>query len=226
MGIPGEDLNFVYSANEFLTRVNLMEAHKHPETDTPVWVGQTVAVIGGGNTAIDSARSALRLGPQKVYVLYRRTRAEMPARQEEIKHAEEVGIEFRYLTSPVRYCGDEMGHLKKIMCQKMQLGEPDKSGRARPQPVPGSEFDLAVDAAIVAIGTQSNPIICQATPDLECCERGYIAIDHAGRTNKEGVYAGGDIVTGSATVIGAMGAGKIAARTIDEDLTISRKGEK
>lgn len=217
MGIPGEDLNFVYSANEFLTRINLMEAHKFPESDTPIWVGDTVAVIGGGNTAIDSARSAARLGPKKVYLIYRRSYDEMPARHEEITHAEEIGIEFLFLTTPLAYKGDEQGNVKRIVCQKMKLTNHSGSGRPKPLPIQGSEFELDVSSVIVAIGTRSNPIISATTPDL-LCNKGYIAIDDHGRTNKKLVYAGGDIVTGSATVIQAMGAGKKAAHTIHNDL--------
>jgi len=217
MGIPGEDLNFVYTANEFLTRVNLMEAHKFPETDTPIWVGNKVAVIGGGNTAMDAARSALRLGPDKVFVIYRRSRQELPARFEEVTHAEEVGIEFHFLTNPIEYIGDDSGHVRKMVCQKMELIPSPSGGRPRPQPIKGSEFEIAIDSVIIAIGSKSNPIICQTTPEIGCDE-GYIQIDFEGRTQKKGVYAGGDIVTGSATVIGAMGAGKCAAETINKDI--------
>jgi len=216
MGIQGEDLNFVYSANEFLTRINLMEAHKK-DTDTPIWVGDTVAIIGGGNTAMDSARAALRLGPRNVYLIYRRSRNEMPARHEEVMHAEEVGINFMFLTSPLEYKGDSEGQVKKIVCQKMSLTEAIAGARPRPVPIVGSEFELDVDSVVIAIGTRSNPIICSTTPGLDC-DRGYIPIDSKGRTSKTGVYAGGDIVTGSATVIEAMGAGKRAASTIDFDL--------
>jgi glutamate synthase (NADPH) small chain len=220
MGIPGEDLNYVYSANEFLTRINLMEAYKFPEADTPVILGKRVAVIGGGNTAMDAARSALRLPEtEKVTLLYRRTRSEMPARIEEIKHAEEEGIEFMFLTSPVRYIGDEKNKVRRVECIKMKLGEPDESGRRRPVPIERSEFSMDIDSAIVAIGTDANPLILKTTDGLRTNKWSYISIDQEGRTSKKRVYAGGDIVTGSATVIEAMGAGKRAAHTIDKDLS-------
>lgn len=218
MGLEGEHLNYIYSANEFLTRVNLMEAYKFPESDTPVILGDKTAVIGGGNTAMDAARAALRLQTKKVYCIYRRTEAEMPARDEEIEHAREEGVEFMFLTAPVKYTGDKDNNVKKAVCIKMELGEPDDSGRRRPVPIKGSEFEIEVDSVIVAIGTNANPLIKETTDALDVNKWGYITADEHGRTSKKGVYAGGDIVTGSATVIKAMGAGKRAARAIDEDL--------
>ena len=218
MGIPGEDLNYVYSANEFLTRVNLMEAYKFPEVDTPIILGKKVAVVGGGNTAMDAARSALRIQTEKVYCIYRRTRNEMPAREEEIKHAEEERIEFIFLASPVRYIGDERNNVKKVECIRMKLGEPDESGRRRPIPIKGSNFTLDIDSVIIAIGTNANPLIASTTKELKTNKWGYIVIDSEGRTSKKRVYAGGDIVTGSATVIEAMGTGKKVAQIIHEDL--------
>lgn len=217
MGIPGEDLNYVYSSNEFLTRVNLMEAYKFPETDTPLILGKKVAVVGGGNTAMDSARCALRMGADKVYCVYRRSKKEMPARAEEVEHASEEGIEFIFLSAPVKYLGDEENNVKKAVCIRMELGEPDESGRRRPLPIEGSEFTLDVDSVVIAIGTHANPLISETT-GLGINKRGYITTDPEGRTTKKGVYAGGDIVTGSATVIEAMGAGKKVAQVINEDL--------
>ncbi|MCK5306781.1 MAG: NADPH-dependent glutamate synthase [Candidatus Omnitrophica bacterium] len=222
MGIVGEELNYIYSSNEFLTRCNLMEAYKFPETDTPIVLGKRVAVIGGGNTAMDSARCALRMGTEKVYCVYRRSEKEMPARVEEIEHAKEEGIEFMFLTAPVRYTGDEDNNVKKAVCIKMELGEPDASGRRRPVPIEGSEFEIEVDSVIVAIGTNANPLISDTTDNLEVNKWGYITTDEEGRTTKKQVYAGGDIVTGSATVIEAMGAGKKAAHIIDKDLCRDR----
>jgi glutamate synthase (NADPH/NADH) small chain len=219
MGIKGEELNYVYSSNEFLTRMNLMEAYKFPEVDTPVVLGKKVAVIGGGNTAMDSARCALRLDTEKVYCIYRRTEKEMPARDEEIEHAKEEGVEFMLLTAPVKYIGDENNNVKKAVCIKMELGEPDESGRRRPMPIKGSEFEIEVDSVIVAIGTNANPLLKETTQGLNVNKWGYITTDEEGRTTKKGVYAGGDIVTGSATVIKAMGAGKKTAEVIDKDLS-------
>ena len=218
MSVEGEELNYVYSSNEFLTRVNLMEAYKFPEVDTPVVLGKKVAVIGGGNTAMDSARCALRMGTEKVYCIYRRSEKEMPARVEEIEHAKEEGVEFMFLTAPVKYIGDTENNVKKAVCIKMELGEPDASGRRRPVPISGSEFEIEVDSVVVAIGTNANPLISETTKDMEVNKWGYIVANDAGRTTKKYVYAGGDIVTGSATVIKAMGAGKEAAHVIDEDL--------
>lgn len=216
--IPGENLNGVYSSNEFLTRVNLMKAYRE-DARTPVLRGHRVAVFGAGNTAMDSARTALRLGFEEVTIVYRRSREEMPARREEIHHAEEEGVRFALLSNPVAFNGDESGWLKSVTCQRMELGEPDASGRRRPVPVPGSEYELEIDTAIVALGTEANPLLRQTTPDLPCNKWGYIEAGEDGRTGKPGVYAGGDIVTGAATVIKAMGAGKAAARSIIEDLT-------
>ncbi len=223
-GIPGESLNGVYSANEFLTRCNLMKAYKFPEYATPIKVGKSVAVIGGGNVAMDAARTALRLGAEKVAIVYRRSEAELPARSEEVEHAKEEGIEFKLLNNPVAITGDEAGWVKSMRCVKMELGEPDASGRRRPVPITGSEFDMPVDTVIVAIGTGPNPIMAHTTPDLELTKRGNIAADEeTGATSKAGVFAGGDIVTGAATVILAMGAGRKAAKAIDEYLQSKKK---
>lgn len=216
MKIPGEDLSGVYSSNEFLTRVNLMKAYKQ-ETDTPIKIGKKVAVIGGGNTAMDSARAALRLGAQDVYIVYRRAEDQLPARREELMHAKEEGIQFRLLRSPLEYIGDQKQFVSHIIMDIMELGEPDESGRQRPIST-GQTETLNVDMVIIAIGSQSNPIIKDSTPDLKTNQRGYIITDDEGRTSINGVYAGGDIVTGAATVIMAMGAGKQAAVTIDKDL--------
>ncbi len=215
MKIEGENLNGVYSANEFLTRVNLMKAHLFPEYDTPVKRGKKVAVVGGGNVALDAARTASRLGAEKVYLVYRRTEAEMPARQEEYEHAKEEGVEMLFLTLPVRFEGKN-GWVERMECIKMDLGEPDESGRRRPVPVFGSEFSLDVDQVIIAIGTKANPLLISRVPGLRVNERGYIKVNEQGRTSKKGVFAGGDITTGSATVISAMGMGKVAARAIHD----------
>ncbi|HHF53356.1 MAG TPA: NADPH-dependent glutamate synthase [candidate division WOR-3 bacterium] len=217
MHIPGENLLGIYSANEFLTRINLMKAYKFPEYDTPVKVGNKVAVIGGGNVAMDSARSALRAGAEKVMVLYRRTRNEMPARLEEVENAEEEGIEFHFLVTPVRYIGDENGWVKEVEVIKMKLGEPDESGRRRPIPIEGSEFTIPVDTVVVAIGQIPTPIIAKTTPGLEVHPRWgtLIANQKTGATTRPGIFAGGDVVTGAATVILAAGAGKTAAKYID-----------
>ena len=223
-GIPGESLNGVYSANEFLTRCNLLKAYKFPEYATPIKVGKSVAVIGGGNVAMDAARTALRLGAEKVAIVYRRSEAELPARSEEVEHTKEEGIEFKLLNNPVAITGDEDGWVKSMRCVKMELGEPDASGRRRPVPIAGSEFDMPVDTVIVAIGTGPNPIMAHTTPDLELTKRGNIAADEeTGATSKAGVFAGGDIVTGAATVILAMGAGRKAAKAIDEYLQSKKK---
>ena len=222
MGIPGEHLNGVYSANEFLTRINLMKAYKFPTYDEPMLDlhGKDVAVIGGGNTALDAIRSALRLGARNAYVLYRRSEAEMPARAEEVHHARQEGINFQMLTAPVQFLSDSKGWLTAARCVRMELGEPDASGRRRPVPKQGSEFDLPLSVAIMAIGTTANPIVQSTTPGLETNKRGYIQADeHSQRTTRKGVFAGGDIVTGSATVILAMGAGRRAARSIHQYLT-------
>ena len=217
LGVPGENLNGVYSANEFLTRVNLMKGFEFPnQSDTPVPMAKHVAVIGGGNTAMDSARTARRLPwTEKVYIVYRRSSVEMPARKEEIHHGEQEGIEFLLLTNPTRFVGKD-GWLVGMECQKMELGEPDASGRRKPIPVAGSEFILDVEAAIVATGNGSNPLINKTTPGLSANKYGNIIADETGKTSREGVWAGGDIVIGAATVIKAMGAGKKAATAMHE----------
>jgi len=223
MNVPGENLSGIYSANEYLTRSNLMKAYRFPEYDTPIAVGKNVGVIGGGNVTMDSARTALRMGADNVYVIYRRTEVEMPARSEEVHHAKEEGVQFKLLTNPVEYIGDEHGWVKGVRCITMELGEPDESGRRRPVPVEGSEYVIDVDMVVVAIGTNANPVIAATTPGLETNKWDYIvAKDESGETTRERVYAGGDIVTGSATVILAMGAAKKAAVAIDEYL--KRKG--
>lgn len=217
LGIPGENLNGVYSANEFLTRVNLMKAYKFPCYGTPVRIGKRVCVVGAGNVAMDSARTALRLGAEDVQIVYRRSRQEMPARIEEIENAEEEGVKLNLLTNPVEIVGDEQGIVKKMVCQRMELGEPDASGRRRPVPVEGSEFEIETDTVVVAIGQGPNPVLTRNTKALGLNKRGYIEInDDYGATSIPGVFAGGDIVTGAATVIAAMGAGKQAARGIDQ----------
>ena len=214
LGIPGENLNGVYSANEFLTRTNLMKAYLFPEYGTPIKVGRRVAVVGAGNVAMDAARTALRLGADEVAIVYRRSRAEMPARAEEIENAEEEGVRFHLLTNPVRVLGDE-GWVAGLECLRMELGEPDASGRRRPVPVPGSEFILPAETVVVAIGQGPNPVLTRGAMGLALDKRGYIIADQeTGATSLPNVYAGGDIVTGSATVIAAMGAGKAAARAI------------
>ena len=219
LNVPGENLNGIYSANEFLTRVNLMKAYRFPEYDTPVKIGKRVAVIGGGNVAMDSARCALRLGADEVYIVYRRSEAEMPARREEVENAKEEGIQFKLLTNPKQFLGDEQNWVIGMECYEMELGEPDESGRRRPVVKPGSEFVIAVDEVIVALGTTPNPLIAATTPGLETTRRGTVVADEAtGKTKKDKVWAGGDIVTGAATVISAMGAGKAAAADIDRFL--------
>lgn len=219
MKIPGENLIGIYSANEYLTRVNLMRAYDFPRYDTPVLKGERVAVIGGGNVAMDSVRTAKRLGAKRAMIIYRRSRHEMPAREEEVKHAEEEGIEFHFLTVPIRYIGDDHGRVKAMECQRMELGEPDASGRRRPIPVPGSEFTVDIDLVVVAIGQSPNPLIPQTTAGLKVGKWGNIEVDWATMaTNVEGVYAGGDIVRGGATVILAMGDGRLAAASIDDFL--------
>lgn len=217
LNIPGENLNGVYSANEFLTRVNLMKAYRFPDYDTPVRVGERVAVVGGGNVAMDAARTSLRLGAKEVYIVYRRSRAELPARHEEIENAEEEGIIFKLLNNPTRIIGNDQGEVTAIECIRMELGEPDASGRRKPVPVPDSEFQFPVDNVIVAIGQGPNPILLRNTPGLTLNKRGYIEADpETLETSMPGVFAGGDIVTGAATVIAAMGAGKKAARQMVE----------
>ncbi|MCX6844091.1 MAG: NADPH-dependent glutamate synthase [candidate division WOR-3 bacterium] len=219
MSIPGENSLGVYSANEYLTRSNLMKAYLFPKYDTPIVRGKRVATVGGGNVAMDSARTALRLGAEKSILIYRRSREEMPARSAEVHHAEQEGIEFNLLTNPVRYIADERGWVTAVECLRMELGEPDSSGRRRPVPVKGSEFQVPVDTVVVAIGNSPNPLIPQSTPGLEVAKHGNIVADaKTGRTSKKGVFAGGDIVTGAATVILAMGAGRLAANSIDEYL--------
>ena len=222
--IPGENLGGIYSANEFLIRINLMKAYRFPEFDTPIKVGKRVAVIGSGNTAMDAARSALRLGADEVWIVYRRSRKEMPAREEEIDNAEEEGIQFKFLTTPVRFIGNEQDWVKGMECIEMKLGEPDESGRRRPIPIKGSEFVMDVDTVVIAIGRTPNPIIQRTTKGLETTKWGTIIInEETGQTTLEGVYAGGDIATGEATVISAMGAGKRAAKSIHEYLMKKRK---
>ncbi len=227
MNIPGESLKGVYSANEFLTRSNLMKAYReHPVT--PIMKGGRVAVVGGGNVAMDAARTALRLGAEKVYIVYRRSLEELPARREEVEHAQEEGIDFRLLCNPVEIMGytnpenprdPKNGFVTGIRCVKMELGEPDASGRRRPVVIPGSEFDLDVDTVVMAIGTSPNPLIKNTTSGLEVNRRGGIIVTEDGLTSRQNVYAGGDAVTGAATVISAMGAGKVAARAIDAALS-------
>ncbi len=219
MKIPGENLNGVYSANEFLTRINLMKAYLFPDCDTPVKVGNAVAVVGGGNVAMDAARSAKRLGAEKVYIIYRRSEEEMPARAEEVHHAKEEGIIMKLLTNPTQILGDEKGWVNGIECVEMELGEPDASGRRRPVVKLGSEHVVPVDTVIMSIGTSPNPLIRTTTPGLEVQKWGGIVVkEETGETSKEGVYAGGDAVTGAATVILAMGAGKTAAAAIHEKI--------
>lgn len=219
MNIPGETLNGVYSANEFLTRTNLMKAYLFPEWDTPTKVGKRVAVIGAGNVAMDSVRCALRLGAEEAMIVYRRSEAEMPARHEEVEHAKEEGVIFHTLTAPVRILGDDEGWVKGMECIRMELGEPDASGRRRPVPVKGSEFILDVDTVVMALGTTPNPLVSQTTPGLDVDKHGCLVVrDENGLTTRELVWAAGDAVTGAATVILAMGGGKKAAAAIDEVL--------
>jgi glutamate synthase (NADPH/NADH) small chain len=217
MNIPGENLIGIYSANEYLTRSNLMKAYLFPESDTPIYRGKHVAVVGGGNVAMDAARTAMRMGAEKVYLVYRRSKKEMPARIEEIHHAEEEGIEFHLLTNPLRFLGNDEGFVTEIECQRMELGEPDASGRRRPVPVKGSEFRLAVDTVVMSIGNGANPLVPATTPGLNTNKWGNILADQeTGKTSKKGVFAGGDIVIGAATVILAMGAGRKAAAAMHE----------
>ena len=219
MDLPGENLNGVYSANEYLTRVNLMGAYDPAHNDTPVARGKNVAVVGGGNVAMDAARTALRLGAEKVRMIYRRSREEMPAREEEIEHAEEEGIEFCMLTGPIRFVGDERGRVMAVECLRMELGEPGPDGRRKPVEVKGSEHQLPADTVVVAIGNGPNPLVPRTTPGLETKKGKIVARDESGRTSLEGVFAGGDIVLGAATVILAMGAGRKAAASIHAYLT-------
>ncbi len=218
LNIPGENLNGVYSASEYLTRCNLMKAYQFPECATPVARGRKVAVLGGGNVAMDAVRMSLRLGAEEGHILYRRSRKEMPARIEEIENAEEEGVRFNYLVNPVRFIGNEGNWVTGVECLRMELGEPDASGRRRPIPIKGSEFIVDVDTVVVAIGQNANPIVASTATGVETNERGYFIADEDGRCTKPGVFAGGDIVTGAATVILAIGAGKKAARAIDQYL--------
>lgn len=220
LNIPGENLVGILSANEYLTRANLMKAYLYPKVDTPIPRGKNVAVFGAGNVAMDSARTAMRLGAEKVRIVYRRSREEMPARAAEIHHAGEEGIEFYLLTNPIRFIGNEKGRVIGMECLQMELGDPDDSGRRRPVPIKGSEFELDCDLAIIAVGAGANPLLTKSTDGLELNQWDYIVADpETGKTRKKGVWAGGDIVTGQATVILAMGAGRIAADSIHEYLT-------
>lgn len=219
LGVPGEDLGNICSANEYLTRSNLMKAYLFPEYDTPIIKGKNVSVVGGGNVAMDAARSAMRLGAETVKIIYRRSAAELPARGEEVHHAQEEGIEFHLLTNPTAFHGNEKGQVCRMTVQKMELGEPDASGRRRPVAIPGSEYDVETDLVLFATGTKANPVLTKSTPGLDLTPRGYITSNDAGRTSKPGVWAGGDIVTGAATVILAMGAGRSASKDMHEYLT-------
>jgi len=220
LNIPGENLVGVYSANEYLTRANLMKAYLFPEYDTPIAKGKNVAVIGGGNVAMDAARTAMRLGADSVKIVYRRSREEMPARLAEIHHAEEEGVEFHLLTNPIEFLGDDEGKVRGMKCIKMELGEPDESGRRRPVPIKGSEFEMECDLVVIAVGAGANPVLTRATEGLELNKWGYIVADpETGKTKKKGVWAGGDIVTGQATVILAAGAGRKASESIHKYLT-------
>jgi glutamate synthase (NADPH/NADH) small chain len=215
LGVPGENLNGIYSANEYLTRTNLMKAYRFPEYDTPIARGRLVAVVGGGNVAMDSARSALRMGADEVHIIYRRSEAEMPARLEEIENAREEGVIFDFLTNPTRFIGDERGRVKAVEVVQMELGEPDESGRRSPHVKRGSEEIRPVDIVIIAVGTVPNPLISSCTPELKTTRWGTLVVDERCRTTMEGVWAGGDITSGGATVISAMGAGKTAAKDMD-----------
>ncbi len=217
--VPGENLNMVYSANEFLTRTNLMKAYLYPDYATPVKMGKKVAVIGGGNVAMDSARCAVRLGAQETYVIYRRTRQEMPARLEEVENAEEEGIHFHFLCNPTGFISDGRSNVAAMELIRMQLGEPDASGRRRPVPIEGSEYVMEVDTVVVSLGTSPNPLISSTTPDLETSRWGTVVVDEKGKTSKARVWAGGDIVSGGATVISAMGEGRRAAAAMHEFLS-------
>jgi glutamate synthase (NADPH/NADH) small chain len=219
LNIPGENLNGVYSANEFLTRINLMKAYLFPEYDTPVKIGKRVAIIGGGNVAMDSARCAIRLGADEVYIVYRRSEQEIPARREEVENAKEEGIHFRLLTNPKQFIGNAQNWVTGMECLEMELGEPDASGRRRPITKPGTEFTIELDEVVVALGTTPNPLISSTTPDLETTKYGTVVADKTtGRTVKDRVWAGGDVMTGSDTVISAMGAAKYAAANIHDYL--------
>jgi glutamate synthase (NADPH/NADH) small chain len=225
MGIPGENLSGVYSANEFLTRVNLMGAYRFPDMDTPIRIGKEVAVIGGGNTAMDAVRTAKRLGAEKAYLIYRRSRQEMPARVEEIHHAEQEGIELLLLTNPTRIISDAQNWVSAIECQRMELGEPDESGRRKPVPVKGSEFVLAVQTIVEAVGQKPNPIIQSTTPGLTTSKRGTVVTDEMQKTSRPGIFAGGDLARGGATVILAMRDGKQASVAIHTYLTEKRTAQ-
>ncbi|SPD75335.1 Sulfide dehydrogenase subunit alpha [uncultured Desulfobacterium sp.] len=218
LGVPGENLNMIYSANEFLTRTNLMKAYLHPEFATPIKMGKRVVVIGGGNVAMDSARCAVRLGAQDVYVIYRRTRQEMPARLEEVENAEEEGIHFHFLCTPTAFISDGRNNVAAMELMRMKLGEPDASGRRRPVPIAGSEYTMEVDTVAVSLGTSPNPLIASNTPDLDTSRHGTVIVDERGKTSKARVWAGGDIVSGGATVISAMGEGRRAAAAMHEYL--------
>jgi glutamate synthase (NADPH/NADH) small chain len=221
LNIPGKNLIGIYSANEYLTRSNLMKAYLFPEYDTPIIRGKNVITLGAGNVAMDSARTALRLGAESSRIVYRRSRTEVPARAAEVHHAEEEGVEFFFLAAPTKFIGNEKARVVGMQCLKMELGEPDDSGRRRPVAMEGSEFELECDLVIVAVGTGPNPVLTQATDGLALNKWGYIQVDEkTGKTAKKGVWAGGDIVTGSATVILAMGAGRIAANSIHDYLTL------
>jgi glutamate synthase (NADPH/NADH) small chain len=219
LSLPGEHLNGVYSANEYLTRSNLMKAYLFPEKDTPIARGKNVCVIGGGNVAMDAARTALRLGADNVKIVYRRSKTELPARAEEIHHAEEEGIEFFFLTNPCEYLGDEQGRVRAMICDRMEVGEPDASGRRRPVKIPNSAFELPTDCVIVAAGALANPLLTKNTPGLDLNKWDYIVANEQGQTSRPNVWAGGDIVRGSATVILAMGDGRIAAQDIHKKLS-------
>jgi glutamate synthase (NADPH/NADH) small chain len=218
MNVPGENLKGVYSANEYLTRINLMAAYQFPKSDTPVLLGQRIAVVGGGNVAMDSVRTAKRLGAKEAMLVYRRTHHELPARAEEVHHAEDEGVEFHFLTAPVEIVGDDKRWVKGLKCLRMKLGAPDESGRSKPEPVPDSEFVLPCDVVVVAIGTRANPLLTSTCPDLKLNRWGNILVDENGMTSVPGVFAGGDIVRGAATVILAMGDGKRAAKAMDNYL--------
>ena len=223
LNVPGENLSGVYSANEYLTRVNLMKAYKFPEYDTPIKKGKKVAVVGGGNVAMDSARSAMRLGADEVHVIYRRSREEMPARLEEVENAMEEGVIFDFLTNPTRFLGDDRGMVKAMEVVEMELGEPDASGRRSPRVKKGSEHIVDVDTVVIAVGTVPNPLIASSTPQLKTTKWGTLVVDERGRTTMVGVWAGGDITSGGATVISAMGAGKIASADMNEWLKTDGK---
>ena len=222
LNVPGENLNGVYSANEYLTRANLMKAYLFPKYKTPIIKGRRVATVGGGNVAMDCARTALRLGAEESILVYRRAREQMPAREEEIHHAEQEGVIFKLLSNPAAFHGNKNGWVKEAECITMKLGEPDDSGRRRPVPVKGANFRLPIDVVIIAIGNSPNPLIPSTTKDIEVSKWGTIITDpQTGKTSKKGVFAGGDVASGAATVILAMGAGKIAARGIHEYLKTS-----